>query len=732
VFASEGDLWAVAVEGGTARRLTSHPSPEIEPRISPDGRRLAFTAAYGGSPDVYVMPLEGGPVRRLTYESGAAQVQGWTREGHVLYATNAGVGPTWTWQLKVVDPETLEAREIPLADARQGAFDDGGRLYFTRFGLDVTGDNVREYRGGAMAQLWRFELSGRGSAAEAERLAIGHEGNVTRPMWWGGALYVVSDADGVFNLWRLDADGRGAEQLTRHPDFEVRGATLADGRVVYQHGADIRLYDIATGRDGPIDIRLSTDRSRTRERWLESPLDYLSSTSLAPRGDRVALTARGRLAVASTGSVRRVELSMPEATRARDAVLGPDGQWLYAIVDRDDEQEIWRFPADGRGDGQPLTRDGTTQRTGMHVSPDGRWMAHTDRERRLWLLDLEKGANVMIDQAPAMGHQGVVWSPDSRALAFARPDTGMRRPQVVVYDVAGGQTHVVTSDRYESRWPAFSKDGRWLFFLSDRSFTPTPGSPWGDRNMGPMFDRRTRLYAVALQPGNAFPLEPRTELTPEPGAGNRGAGAVADTPAIEFEGLAGRLYEAPVPAGNYAGLQAGDGRLFFLERSTGGGSQLRTIGFQRDRPRIETVAEGISAVELSADRTRMLVRRGSGELLIVPAGAQLPGDLGEARVRLDGWRLSIDPVEEWHQMFVDAWRMHRDFLFDPGMRGQDWAGIRDKYAPLMERIGHRGELDDIFRQMVAELGVLHSQVRGETCRATRSRRNRPSSAESSR
>ncbi len=755
VFASEGDLWAVSVTGGTARRLTSHPLSETDPHVSPDGRRLAFTAAYGGSPDVHLMPLEGGAVRQLTYEGGAAQVQGWTPEGHVLYATNAGVGPTWSWNLKTVDPETLERRDVPLADARQGAFDGDGRLYFTRFGMDVTGDNVREYRGGAMAELWRFALNGSGAGREAERIAWAHEGNLTRPMWWDGALYVVSDADGLFNLWRLDPGGDGAEQLTRHDDFEVRGATLSDGRIVYQHGGDIRLYEIATGRDEVIDIRLSSDRSRTRERWLDSPLDYLNSVSLAPKGDRVALTARGRLAVASTGSVRRIEIALPEASRARDAVIHPEGDRVFVFLDSGTEKEIWRFPADGRGAGEPLTDDGDTQRTGMHLSPDGRRIAHTDRERRLWVLDLDDGTNVMIDQSRAMGHQGIVWSPDSRALAFARPETGMRRPQIVVYDVEGGQAHVLTSDRYESRWPAFSGDGKWLFFLSDRNFQATPGSPWGDRNLGPMFDRRTRIYALALQPGNAFPLEPRTELTAETEGGNRrgiegtrgsgasaarapggsatrtpggtatpggsgtpSAGLSATTPAdtlppIHFDGLADRLHEVPVAAGNYSGLVVGDGRLFLLERTGADGPQplLRTIGFARDRARLETVAEGVSSVELSADRSRMLLRRGSGELLIVPAGTQLPSELAEARVRLEGWRLAVDPVEEWRQMFVDAWRMQRDFLFDPEMRGQDWDAIREKYAPLVERIGDRRELDDIFRQMVAELGVLHSQIR---------------------
>jgi tricorn protease len=452
-----------------------------------------------------------------------------------------------------------------------------------------------------------------------------------------------------------DPDGDGAEQLTRHDDFEVRGATLADGRIVYQHGADIRLYDLATGRDEAVDIRLSSDRNRTRERWLDAPLDYLGSVSFAPTGDRVALTARGRLALASTGSVRRVEIALPEASRARDAVIDPDGEWVYAFVDMGTEKEIWRFPADGRGEGEPLTDDGDTQRTGMYVSPDGRRIAHTDRERRLWILDLEEGTNAVIDQARAMGHQGIVWSPDGRALAFARPETGMRRPQVVVYDVDEDEAHVLTSDRYESRWPAFTPDGRWLFFLSDRNFVATPGAPWGDRNLGPMFDRRTRIYALALQPGNTFPLAPRTELTAENSENDDPtASAADDPPAIVFDGLADRLHEVPVAAGNYSGLVAGDERLFLLERTGGDGPQpvLRTIGFARDRARLETVAEGISSVELSGDRKKMLVRRSSGELLIVPAGAQLPSDLAEARVRS---RAGASPSTRWRSGDRCSW-----------------------------------------------------------------------------
>jgi tricorn protease len=707
VFASEGDLWRVPVTGGTAIRLTSHATEASEPRISPDGRWLAFTGRYEGSADVYVMPLAGGPAQRLTYESSDATVQGWTPDGAILYATSAAPGPGWSWLLRTVRPDTRELRDLPLADARQGAFDDNRTIYFTRFGLAVTGDNARSYRGGTMAQLWRFRPD---DGAEALRLAPSHDGSLTHPMWWNGALYVVSDANGgVFNLWRLDANGGAAQKLTNHTDFEVRGATLNDGRIVYQHGADIRLYDIASNSDVVIDIRLASDRSRTRTRWIDSPMTYLSSTHFAPKGDRVALTARGRLALVGTGEVRRIEIGLPETSRARQAVISPDGASVYAFVDADGDAEIWRFPADGRGAGERLTNDGAGHRIDMVISPDGRWIAHNDRRGRMYLLDTRSRSNREIDSARGGIQRNIVWSPDSRTLAFVRPATSQQRPQILLYDVASGRTEVVTSDRYESYSPAFTPDGRWLWFLSDRNFVATPGAPWGDRNMGPMFDRRTRIYALALQPANAFPLAPRTELTPVTPA--RAARDSANVPAIQYDGLATRLFEAPVRAGNFSGLLATNARLFFTERNTGEQPALRTIELEPDRPRIETFAENISFAALSADGSRMLVRRGE-ELLIVQAGRRLPTDLSTARVRVTGWRLALEPREEWRQMFGDAWRMQRDHLFDPEMRGRDWAAIRSRYEPLVERVGDRRELDDVLRQMVAELGVLHSQVRG--------------------
>lgn len=713
VFSAEGDLWRAGAGGGTAMRLTTHPAQESGPAISPDGRWIAFSANYDAATEAYVMPIDGGAPKRLSFEGGRVSVQGWTPRGEVLYATDNASGPSWHVVLRAVDPTTLARREIPLADAGQGVHAEDGSLYFVRFGLQRTGDNARGYRGGAMSQLWRW----REGEPEATRLAADHAGNLSSPMWWQGRVYALSDADGVANLWSFAGDGSDPRQHTRHADFEVRGPSLGQGRIVYQHGADLRLFDIASGADRALPVRLASDLAPQRERWLRDPLNYLHAASFAPKGDRVALTARGQVALAGVGELRRIELSLPPGSRAREATPSPDGRWVYAISDASGEHEIWRFPADGSVGAEQLTRDGATQRERLAPSPDGKWLAHSDKRGVLWLLDLGSGRNAAIDDSRGEGIAEFAWSADSQALAIVRADTAARRNQLLLHTLADRRTRVLTSDRYESFSPAFSPDGRWLYFLSNRHFEASPGAPWGDRNLGPGFPRRTQVYALALQPGNRFPFQPRDELAPARGEGNgNGNGESKGVAAIQAEGLAQRLHELPLAAGNFRRLALNDKHLYFID-----GSDLKSLPISADPPKVETFMAGVRDFALSADGKQLWLlktaREGTGDMHIVPAAAKAPTgeDLARTRVRVGDWRLAVNPAQEWRQMFADAWRMHRDHLFDPAMRGTDWPALREKYAPLLARVTDRTELDDVLAQMIGELGVLHSQIRpGET------------------
>ncbi|MEZ5466747.1 MAG: S41 family peptidase [Lysobacterales bacterium] len=726
VFVAEGDLWSVPVSGGQATRLTTHPAQETQPAVSPDGRELAFVASYGGDEEVHVMPMSGGQPRQLSFDGGRIALQGYMPGGELVYATDSVVGPSGRRVLRVLDPATGESRDLPLADANEASFDSSGkRLWFTRFGLHVSGDNALDYRGGAMAQLYRFNL---GADQEATRLAPNWNANQSRPMWWQGRVYLLADADGRPNLWSLPESGGDPVALTRHTDFDVRSPSLDQGRIVYQHGADLRLYDIASGQDRKIDIQLVSDFEQRQPRWLKKPLDYLESAHMSPAGDAVVVSARGKVAIASTGSRRRIDIAGPADARLREAVLSQDGKQVLAIQDHDGLSEIWSYSADGSSPGQRLVADSGEHRWRLYLSPDGRWLAHTAKGGRLGLLELASGKNRLLERAEHDRddpYSAVVWSSDSRYLALARPDSAQQRHQIVLIEVGSGRKTTVTSNRYESYSPAFSADGQWLYFLSNRNFEPTPSSPWGDRNTGPMFDRRARIYALALQPGLRFPFAPRDELMPTAKEDTDAkADVTKDLPAIAFDGLTDRLFEVPVPAANYQQLAVHPERLYVLDQDARPGSKARlsVLAIDAEAPKLALLAEGVADFSLTADRKRLfLARQGDagniGELLLLDAPEKLPETLDQAQVRIADWSVQINPVAEWRQMFADAWRMHRSFSFDPGMRGQDWPAIRQRFETLLPRLADRADLDDLLAQMMAEHGILHSQVRGSELRA---------------
>ncbi|HWW71810.1 MAG TPA: peptidase S41, partial [Duganella sp.] len=298
VFTAEGDLWKTGAQGGQAQRLTTHPAAETNAAISYDGLWIAFSASYEGAQEAYVMPVAGGLPKRLTFENGAVTVLGWSAQGEVLVSTQDSKGPSAHRIVAAVQPSTLQRRVFAVADANDAVLDDAGKtLYFTRYGLALTNDNVKNYRGGAHAQLWRYDL-GAGPSAEAVPLLAADAGNNKRPMWWRGRLYFISDRGGADNLWSMAPDGGDPRQLTRHTDWDVRNAALGDGRIVYQLGADLRVFDLAASADRQLSINLVSDFDQQRARQIRSPLEQLTNVQLSGKAERLVLTARGRVSLA--------------------------------------------------------------------------------------------------------------------------------------------------------------------------------------------------------------------------------------------------------------------------------------------------------------------------------------------------------------------------------------------------------------------------------------------------
>lgn len=709
VFTAEGDLWRHHPDQATPVRLTSHRAEETGAQISPDGQQLAFVANYEGVPEVYVMPLSGGTPTRLSFENSQVRLQGWTPNGEVLYSTDNVVGPANQWMLRTVEPSSGQATTLPLTDAIEGTYrDSGDTLFFTRFGLQATGDNARYYRGGAMGEIWSFNPS---TDDEAQLLTGTHEGSVRQPMYWADRVYFISDASGTPNIWSMTPAGEDFRQHTAYTegDYQVWSASLSEGQLVYQYGADLRQLDLDDGVTRKLSLTLPSDFTERQERWLADPLDYITQVAFGSGTEQVALTARSQVALASAGPRRLVEIQTPAGSRTREAILDHTGDWVYAFNDHTGENEIWRFPADGSAGAEQLTDDGSTFRWSLSLSPDGQYLAHDDKDGQLWIMNLGSGEQQLVSNQ-GFGHRGfrdLVWSPDSQRLAYTKEPQEGPRLQVFLYDLAAQEKAQLTTDKYESYSPTFSADGGWLYFLSDRHFDPQPRSPWGDRNMGPMFDQRTRIYGVSLHEEACFPFAPPAEI--------QHCSDSAEFTQVAWEGLTERLWPVPVEPDNYFNLQAGTDFLYVQSRPAGGQQNtLHSIALADNHAgERQTFARDVANYQLSHERDRLLIQPNDiHQLYITDARAEAPGADGRDTISTRNWQLAFSPREEWQQMFRDAWLMHRDFLFDPEMRGRDWAGLYEQYQPLVDRLTDRHELDDLLAQLLSELNVLHSQVRG--------------------
>jgi tricorn protease len=731
-FVAEGDLWKVHVSGGVATRLTSHPGNESRPKISPDGRTVAFVGTYEGPNEVYTMPIDGGRPTRRTFGISAAGIAGWASNTEILISTPSR-SPVREWQLAklniAADGATGGLSFIPLWQAADGTWDDdGSTLYFTR--LAFQGSHTKRYQGGTAQNLWRFA----DGAEEAEPLTADYPGTSKEPMWWQGRVYFATDRDGSMNLWSMAPDGSDLEQHTRHADFEVKTPSHEGGRIVYQLGADLRLFDIASGSDRQLDITLDTDLDQTRENWVEKPMDYVTTAHISDDGDRVALTARGRVFSVPVKEGRLIDATPADGVRHRDARFLPDGDTILSLSDASGEVELWTMPARGVGEAKQLTEDGTILRWATAPSPDGKWIAHYDKGQKLHLYSVESGVNREVAYNPQASFFDLDWSPDSRWLAYVRAADNTFN-QVMVMEAATGESHAVTTDRFDSFDPAWSSDGKWLFINSHRNLRSVVGSPWGNYQPEPFLDKKSKLYGIALQPGLRSPFKAEDEVSAaakedkaddaedsKPATskkGKKGNDETADDEEddklvveIDFDGIKARLYELPVEPGNYSWLDANEDTLFWTSRQAGqfGNNTLHGLAIKSEKPEVKTIASGIRGFELSGNGKKILLRKGSN-LHVIDAKAS-EAKLDDAKVDLSNWHLSVQPLEEWRQMFVEAWRLERDYFYDPGMHGVDWDDVLHHYMPLVDRVTTRAELSDLIAQMVSEISTLHTFVGG--------------------
>jgi tricorn protease len=721
VFTTEGDLWSVDIRGGVPRRLTSNPGMESHATISPDGQTIAFIGQYEGPNEVYTLPIGGGVPLRRTWDGESAPV-GWAIDGRLLIRT---LRYSTLPDAKLVLLDNRGGREIlPLAEGAEAAYSvDGRSLFFTRYVKQ--GSSTKRYQGGAAENLWRYDGSGEAVPLTADWLGTSHA-----PMIWNGRVYFLSDRDGVMNIFSMDAQGHDVKQESRQKVFDIDSASMSEGRIVYACGADLWSLDLKSGHEEIIPITLVSDFDQLRDHWVKKPEGFLTSVHISPDGGNAVFTARGEVFTMPAKSGRIVKVAGNSAVRYREARFTPDGKSVVALSTESGETEFWKFPANGVGSAEQWTRDTQVLRWDGIVSPDGHWLAHHDKDQQLWIFDIRTKQDKRIARSKTGSFDDLRWSPDSRWLAFVEAADN-RFLQIKVYDVETAAVQPITSDRYNSLSPSWSPDGKWLYFLSDRSLNSTVRSPWGPREPDPHFDRAVSVYELALRPDLRSPFLPPDELHPDSSSvkpDDKGPESKIDAhrkkPApkpetrIEFADLNSRLSEVPAPPGNYGNLQVTDKRLCWQDASDDVQPKLalKCLDIANKGDEIETMPGDIKTFEFSADRKKLLIVKEHDQQIldadIKPAGFGDAKAMGKATINLSRWNFFTNPRVEFRSIFLDSWRLERDYFYDKKMHGVDWTAMRARYLPLVDRVSDRAELNDVIAQMVSELSALHTFVGG--------------------
>ncbi len=745
-FSYANNLWTVERGGGLARRLTSFQGQATNPRFSPDGKWIAFSAEYAGNLDVYVIPAEGGDPKRLTWHPGSDTVQGWTPDGSaIVFATSRAThAPSPAPRFWTVPARGGVEAPMALPRAFQGRISaDGARVaYRVNNSWD---DERRNYRGGQNRPIWIVDLKTHDLVTPPWT-----DSKDIEPVWVGDAVYFLSDRDGVSNVWSYEVSTKKLTQVTKFTDFDVK---TIDGRadaVVFEQAGYIHELDPKTGRSRVVNIRAVGDFPWMMPRW-DDVTARMTNVGLSPTGKRVVVEARGEIFTvpAEKGDIRNITHSA--GTAERQPAWSRDGKWISYFSDKSGEYALVIESQDGIAAPREIPIRNAKHYYTPSWSPDSKKILYTDTDFNVWVMDVASGQPKLVGNDPWAVPQRTLnptWSPDSKWVAYAARLNTLYRA-IFVANVETGEKKQITDGLADAMFPVWDASGKYLWFLASTDFGLR--SQWLDMTS---YDREENfgLYLAILKKGEASPLlpesddekaagdSPRASASPSPAASPAPDAAPAASPApaaapvnvvIDFDGLQQRIVSVPgVPERQYASLLAGlAGHVYYLQApDAGSGARGSTLHRYKLSDRKTAVfVNGVAEYDLSADGKKLLYRTpgpGGGpggppaaggpearpSLFLVDAD-KTPPTAGQGRLDVT-LRMNIDPRAEFTQMFNEGWRNQRDYLYVQNAHGADWPKVKQMYAELLPHAMHRADLTYLIDMMGAEIAVGHSYVRG--------------------
>jgi tricorn protease len=713
-FVYAGDIWTVDANGGEAHRLTSHSGMELFPKISPDGKWIAFSGEYSGTRQIYVMPSTGGTPRQLTFYNsvGVMPPRGgfddvpldWTSDSkNILFRANRTPFGDRNGKYYTISIDGGMEKPLPIVNGGFAALSpDNKKICFTP--VDREFRTWKRYKGGRASDLWVYDLDKNTSEQITD-----FKGTDQLPVWFGDNIYFASDRDLKLNIYQYNTATKDLKQLTKHADFDCMWPSGENGQMVFENGGFLYKLDLKTGKEEKVTVNIHFDNPNTIP-YYKNVKDFIQAFEISPTAKRALFSARGDIFSVPAENGPTYNLTNTQGVREIYPRWSPDGKYISYYSDASGEYEIYLLENKKGATPRQLTSGSSAWKYDSEWSPNSKYLLYFDRTLQLKLVDVQTGKTTVVAHADRDEINSYSFSSDSKWITYSKEGAN-GLGAVWVYNIDKTENKQLTDDRFNDGSPVFSIDGKYIYFISDRDFNLN----FSSFEFNYVYDKSAKIYAIALcsdcpklfkDKNDIEPVKEAEKPAEEPKKDKKGK--VEEKPAvalpkdiqIDFDGINSRITAFPLKSGEYRNLAATDGGILYI---ADGSLHKYTIEDKKD----EEIMDGVSQAIVSAEGKSMIYRSGKDFGIAKITSGQKSG---AGKLNMDDMVMKIDPKKEWAQIYTDGWRIFRDYFYVSNMHGVDWKGIKERYSPLVQYVSHRADLDYILGEIISETNTGHSYV----------------------